>query len=113
MLSLPCLGQQPNADQTKRLVVERPAAKVVADASTVSKPAMPDGGKRVIEMPVKKAMASLAPGSAPLKSEVNPTVKPGEIRWHPSFAAAREAAKKSGKPVLLFHMMGQLDKQFC
>jgi hypothetical protein len=44
---------------------------------------------------------------------VSLTVKPGEVNWHPSFAKACEAAKTSGKPVLLFHMMGQLDKQFC
>lgn len=43
----------------------------------------------------------------------NPTVKPGEVKWHANFAAACEAATKSGKPVLLLHMMGRLDKQFC
>lgn len=52
---------------------------------------------------------------APEKSDDpnNPTVQAGEVKWHASFAAACGAAKKSGKPVLLFHMMGQLDKQFC
>jgi hypothetical protein len=43
----------------------------------------------------------------------NPTVEPGRVTWHPSFADARAASAKSGKPVLVFHMMGQLDKQFC
>ena len=42
-----------------------------------------------------------------------PAVDPGLVKWHPSFADACAAAKKSGKPVLVFHMMGQLDKQFC
>jgi hypothetical protein len=35
------------------------------------------------------------------------------VVWHPSFDAALAASKDSGKPVLLFHLMGQLDKQFC
>lgn len=43
----------------------------------------------------------------------NPKVEPGAVRWHPTFADAQAAAKKSGRPVLLFHMMGQLDRQFC
>jgi hypothetical protein len=43
----------------------------------------------------------------------NPTVTPGLVKWHKSFEAAKTASLKSGKPVFLFHMMGQLDKQFC
>src|SRR5262245_58136097 len=43
----------------------------------------------------------------------NPTVAPGLVKWHKSFDDAKTASLKSGKPVLLFHMMGQLDKQFC
>jgi hypothetical protein len=43
----------------------------------------------------------------------NPRVKPGKVRWHRDFAAACAAAKKSGKPVLLFQMMGKLDEQLC
>lgn len=40
-------------------------------------------------------------------------VAPGYVEWQKSFNGAREAAKKSGKPVLLFAMMGSLDKKFC
>jgi hypothetical protein len=54
-----------------------------------------------------------APAPRAVSTEENPTVKPGLVKWHPTFADARAAAEKSGKPVLLFHMMGQLDKQFC
>jgi hypothetical protein len=43
----------------------------------------------------------------------NPTVAPGLVKWHKSFDDAKTASLKSGKPVMLFHMMGQLDKQFC
>jgi hypothetical protein len=54
-----------------------------------------------------------APAPHAVVAEENPTVKPGLVNWHPTFADARAAAAKSGKPVLLFHMVGQLDKQFC
>jgi hypothetical protein len=44
---------------------------------------------------------------------VNPTVEAGKVRWHKDFASACAAAAKSGKPVLLFQMMGRLDHRFC
>jgi hypothetical protein len=43
----------------------------------------------------------------------NPKVQPGAVRWHATWTAACAAAGKSGKPVLLFQMMGKLDDQFC
>jgi len=45
--------------------------------------------------------------------ESNPKVEPGSVAWHPDFRSACAAAKKSGKPVLLFQMMGNLDDRFC
>ena len=44
---------------------------------------------------------------------VNPRVEPGRVRWHPDFAAACRASAASGRPVLLFQMMGRLDEKFC
>jgi hypothetical protein len=43
----------------------------------------------------------------------NPKVEPGKVRWHADFETACAAAEKSGKPVLLFQMMGKLDDRFC
>lgn len=43
----------------------------------------------------------------------NSAVAPGKIRWHSTFAEACQASAKSGKPVLLFHMLGKLDQEFC
>lgn len=63
--------------------------------------------KKVIELPTKKLIAA-----APAAAAANPAVKPGDVTWHPSFAAARAAAQKSGKPVLLFQMLGRLDQEF-
>jgi hypothetical protein len=52
--------------------------------------------------------------SQPAKPNVtNPTVAPGKIRWHSTFSEACQASAKSGKPVLLFQMLGKLDQEFC
>jgi len=42
----------------------------------------------------------------------NPRVEPGKVRWHDDFAAARAAGRDSGKPVLLFQLLGRLDQRF-
>lgn len=39
--------------------------------------------------------------------------KPGDINWHSNFEDACKASILSGKPVLLFQMMGNLDDKFC
>ena len=73
-----------------------------------------DRGKAVIELPVKALIAS-AGAAAPAASEpfVNPKVEPGNVRWHASFDEACAASRRSGRPVLLFQMMGRLDEKFC
>jgi hypothetical protein len=43
----------------------------------------------------------------------NPTVVPGKVAWHADFDAACLRARTSGRPVLLFQMLGRLDQQFC
>jgi hypothetical protein len=70
-----------------------------------------DIGKTVhIEPPTK---AIVATKSANVSIADNPKVQPGLVKWHKDFTEACAAAKKSGKPVLLFQMMGKLDDQFC
>ena len=59
------------------------------------------------------SVAQAADGLTAKSLESNPKVQPGLVRWHADFASACAAAKNSGKPVLLFHMMGKLDQQFC
>ena len=91
-----------------------------------------DRGKSFVEAPLKVELAKLgadelrtkyAPKArieAPTKRVVagsaepeNPKVTPGKIKWHADFETACRAAKQSGKPVLLFQMMGNLDERFC
>lgn len=73
---------------------------------------MPKEG--VIDSPPKQFLAQSAPDQiSPASEFINPKVEPGKVRWHKTFADARAAAKTSGKPVLLFQMMGKLDDRFC
>jgi hypothetical protein len=90
-------------------------------------PAQPrrDVGKGVIELPTKNLVAGFtAPASSangglpvlpnfPEPAADNPAVPPGKVHWHVTFEEACQAAQKSGKPVLLFQMLGRLDQQFC
>ena len=66
---------------------------------------------------VGAALLALAAQPAAARSAaapfVNPRVEPGKVRWHPDFAAACRASAASGRPVLLFQMMGRLDDRFC
>jgi hypothetical protein len=115
---------KPAADRSKQEVVEKPTAIVVANTAP-AKPAPPGPGRPIdvsktlrIEPAVSKLVAGTAPtipvSPAPAVSDPsNPTVEPGKVKWHRTLADAQAAAEKSGRPVLLFHMMGQLDKQFC
>ena len=35
------------------------------------------------------------------------------VAWETSFEAAKEQAKKEGKPILLMQLFGKLDDEFC
>jgi len=73
-----------------------------------------DVGKGAIERPTKNILAgSFGKPGGESGTFLNPKVEPGKVRWHPDFATARAASVKSGKPVLLFQMLGKLDDQFC
>lgn len=86
-----------------------------------------DMRKAIIETPLKTTInPSFQPDSkaepvAPLIEErvVSVTdkgvakVKPGDVSWRADFDGACAAARKSGKAVLLFAMLGSLDDKFC
>ena len=96
-------------DESKQKV-EEPVKKNLADV-----------GKMAVEMPVKRLIADArkSEDEVPLKKAIDPArpkegrVAPGRVQWHASFDKAIEAAAKSGKPVLLFQMLGQLDEEWC
>jgi hypothetical protein len=74
----------------------------------------PDRAKGEIEVATEAIVAPTKDGGkAAAQDFVNPKVQPGKVNWHKDFAAACAASARSGKPVLLFQMMGKLDEQFC
>ncbi len=92
---------------------EKPTKKITVDLR-----------KSVIELPIKKILANNRSENSQAQSAEtqpvqtrgnhfnNPKVKAGNVEWHPDFEIACAAAGKSGKPVLLFQLMGRLDEQF-
>lgn len=65
--------------------------------------------KALVELPIEKGLGQ---GAAPGAVASN-KVAPGLVRWHADFASACAAACTSGKPVLLFQLLGRLDDELC
>lgn len=93
-------GDKPRVD-VRKSVIENPLKKLVATTRTKT------------TQPVKAARVTPkeTPPTSPAKFE-NPKVSAGKVRWHADFEKARAAAMISGKPVLLFQMIGRLDQRF-
>jgi len=96
------------------------AMSMAASAQESGRRPLPDMRKAVIERPMKRLLSEdrqslrIAAPVPQARSEFNnPKVRPGLVNWHSDFASACAASKSSGKPVLLFHMMGKLDDGFC
>jgi len=73
----------------------------------------PDTSKRIVEVEIKNALKrsyGLGPGELP---PLDQAVKAGDVAWHDSFEDALSAARVSGKPVLLFQLLGRLDDELC
>lgn len=108
-------------DLTKSFVIEAPTRilanyrRLALPAPTLPVPPKVDQTKRdTIELTTHQVVNSSAEKpSDKAKKFKNPKVAPGAVRWHANFEAACAASRKSGKPVLLFQMMGNLDDQFC
>ena len=92
---------------------------VLALAATVAVGLPQDAGKSEVEKPVKKKIADFGKKMAemPIKKSMDKKddsgFAPGKVKWHASFDKAVAAAKKSGKPVLLFQLLGNLNEEFC
>jgi hypothetical protein len=75
--------------------------------------------KGIVEATAKTVLASTAglnvgtPAVVNVPQSDNPKVQPGLVSWHPTMAEACAAARRTGKPVLLFQLMGNLDERFC
>jgi len=68
-----------------------------------------DIGKALVERRIENALTADGAGT----SLASRKVAPGLVHWHPDFEAACAAARTSGKPVLLFQLLGRLDDELC
>lgn len=50
--------------------------------------------------------------NAPAPPKSKKTLVAG-VAWETSFEAAKQQAKKEGKPILLMQLFGKLDEEFC
>jgi hypothetical protein len=80
-------------------------AELLGDPVPVEEDRARPGGKCMVEMPIRDALAvELVPSE---------DSRAGLVRWHPSLEAAELAAATSGRPILLFQLLGKLDDEFC
>ena len=56
--------------------------------------------------------SALARANEVHQSEKSQAVEPGKVKWHANFEQACRQSKTSGKPVLHFQLLGQLDQRF-
>ena len=82
---------------------------VLALASAPFQESSRDFGKRLVERPIETALRAAEASEAPASRKV----APGLVRWHGDFDTACAAARRSGKPVLLFQLLGRLDDELC
>jgi hypothetical protein len=108
--ALPNVPVRPNPGDGGKAAIERGPEGFAAAAAAAAK-AAGGRGKGAIELGPKEVLAATTPATR--DGFVNPKVEPGKVNWHRDFDAACKAAAKTGKPVLLFQMMGKLDDQFC
>ncbi len=116
-----------------KAAIEIPLKRMIRSEYVPAAPRRPDFSKIRIEAPLKSMLkTSTAPDlfkSLETRGELQKLdsgipisappavamvkVKPGLVSWHKDLTAAMNSASKSGKPVLVFHMMGALDDRFC
>lgn len=95
-------------------------AALSQEVKTASPPIRPDMSKMRVEMPVKSLLltpealkSEKLPAVETAKKETKKKVKPGSVIWYPTTAQAKRNSLLSGKPVLVFQLMGFLDDRFC
>ena len=94
---------QPDAGQEPSTAVRA----VPSPALLLTKNPVP--GRVKVALPSKTLGTSQKPALKPQQEKV----EPGKVRWHKAIQTAMDASRRSGKPVLLFQMMGHLDDRFC
>jgi len=97
----------------------------VSPVGSVKRDFRPDMRKSAIEMPIKtllvppqelksEPVSIIGSGTKnDTKKDPKKKVRPGAVIWYPTTADAKKNSLLSGKPVLVFHLMGFLDDRFC
>jgi hypothetical protein len=93
----------------KRLIAREAVQKAVGH-DRHSEPVSPAADASRSVSPPAPPSAGHPAGGAP--GPVNPAVAPGLVQWHETLDQARAAAEASGRPMLLFQMIGRLDQRF-
>src|SRR5262245_50300670 len=109
--------EQPSAEKTTNTKAVFDGAKVVAierPAKQLLERSRPEVYKEaVVEGAAQRVVARGSGIVANSNENSGHPVAPGLVRWRATFASACEAASYSGKPVLLFQLLGRLDREFC
>jgi len=105
--------------------IEAPIKELLKSGGTAPIGRRPDMSKMAIELPIKTMLGPEA-FATPLKMPPPPVMrtashtvsqdektKPGLVAWRKDMEDAKAQSAKSGKPILVFHMMGSLDDRFC
>ena len=73
-----------------------------------------DVSKKIFEAPVRKLIKGWGKHTKPDLHKIvdNPKTQPGLVQWHQNWEQALRASTNSGKPVLLFQLLGNLDQRF-
>jgi hypothetical protein len=95
-------GKSHREPMTTKMAVERPVEKLFPLSSPI-----PVGLGAALKVPQSK---NASVNNEPI---ANKQVPPGLVAWRKDFATACSLSERSGKPVLLFQMMGKLDDEFC
>ncbi len=98
--------------KTRRIATLITLTLVAGLATGVRAEEEPDRAKKILELGAESVLEKARDdaGAAPAD---NPKVLPGRVKWHRDQATAGRAAQVSGKPVLVFQLLGQLDEEFC
>lgn len=95
----------------KRVSLSAAALVLMLGNSALAQERM-DFSKMLTEFPLKKSIAPL-PRVPIIAEETGDKCQPGKVQWHKDEATAGAASRISGKPVMLFVMLGNLDDKFC
>jgi hypothetical protein len=100
-------------DFSKTMVIEKPVKDLVRSTAKAAVDGTPAGtaAETTVSGEAGGATNRAASRTVGLGAD-RQTVTPGLVRWHRTLADACQAAAQSGKPLLVFHLMGSLDERF-